>query len=244
MQPDLINLRPASVRARPGDQRQFIHKKLLGGISKVAGFLPIPGAGVISRVAGALSGGGAPRASGLPAHFPQNTQFFRPGGGLPPTPGAVGFPMATGVRGLLPAGPSPGPCPAGTFPTGNINRPCVAADSPLGAAELGGDAIAGRYGAGFVAGSRISDTAVCPRGTKLGNDGICYAKLANKDRMYPRGRRPLLTGGEMRAISIAARAATRVKSNNKRLMSLGLLPKASRRAPAKVAHHHHANGVT
>ena len=43
-------------RPPPNDQRDFIHKKLLRGISSVAGILPVPGAGLVSRVTGALGG--------------------------------------------------------------------------------------------------------------------------------------------------------------------------------------------
>jgi len=91
--------------------------------------------------------------------------------------------------------------------------------------------IMGRYGAGLIPGSKIIDRAVCLRGMQLGDDGICYNKsqITNKERMWPAGRRPLLTGGEMRSISIAARAAGRLARTSKRLQKIGLLKKTLRR---------------
>lgn len=98
----------------------------------------------------------------------------------------------------------------------------------------GGAAVMGRYGAGY---TPDVDTRVhlgCLPGDVLGTDSICYPKksLTNKERKYPRGRRPLLTGGEMRAISIASGAARRVARTQKRLQKMGMLPKP---APRKAA---------
>jgi len=177
----------------------------------------------------------------LPAHFPQSFNQQRARAGAPQVPGIpFGLQMLQG-SGQLSSGGSAGPCPPPTVwdPNGGF---CVAPTSPLGADRLGGGAIMGRFGAAVIPGSRISDIAVCPSGMALGKDGLCYDHLPNRDRKYPKPRRPLLTGGEMRAISVASRAATKVKSNNKRLLKLGLLPKPARRsAPAR---HHHHTGAT
>ena len=100
-----------------------------------------------------------------------------------------------------------------------------------------GPAVMGRFGAALTPGSRIVDRAVCLRGMVLGNDGLCYNSkgFRNGDRMWPRGRRPLLTGGEMRAISVASRAATRLTNAAVRLQDIGLIkkPVARRRAKKK-----------
>jgi len=101
-----------------------------------------------------------------------------------------------------------------------------------------GAAVMGRYGAGYHPASRIIDRAVCLPGDVVGNDGICYPKrsLRNKDRAWPRGRRPLLTGGEMRAISVASRAATRLTNTAVRLQDMGLIKKpVARKRPKKKA---------
>jgi len=100
----------------------------------------------------------------------------------------------------------------------------------------GGDAIMGRYGAGYTPDVDQRVHLNCLPGDVLGTDNICYPKrsLRNDERKYPRGRRPLLTGGEMRAISIASGAARRVARTQKRLQKLGMLPKpAARKAAPK-----------
>lgn len=107
-----------------------------------------------------------------------------------------------------------------------------------------GNALMGRYGAGLEPGIMPIDRAVCLRGMVLGNDGVCYNKsqIRNADRMWPRGRRPLLTGGDMRSISIAARAGKRLEGATKRLQKIGLMKKpsrAARRAPKDILIHHH-----
>lgn len=109
-------------------------------------------------------------------------------------------------------------------------------NAPMAEGQPIGEAVMGRYGAGLVPGSRIIDRAVCLRGMQLGNDGLCYNKgqISNKERMWPRGRRPLLTGGDMRAISIASRAATRLTNTAVRLQEIGLIKKpVARKRPKK-----------
>ena len=85
----------------------------------------------------------------------------------------------------------------------------------------------------------------CGPGAVLAKDGLCYNRrdLRNNERKWPKGRRPLLTGGEMRAISTAASAAKRLEKKQKQLRSLGLLkplPKA-KAAPKMLAPGHHAH---
>jgi len=103
-----------------------------------------------------------------------------------------------------------------------------------------GETVMGRYGAGEVPGNQPIDRAVCRRGMILGDDGVCYNKsqITNKERQWPRGRRPLLTGGDMRAISTAARAGRRLTGATKRLQKIGLMKKpAPRRISQAQAHH-------
>jgi hypothetical protein len=72
----------------------------------------------------------------------------------------------------------------------------------------------------------------------LGADGYCYNKsqISNKERMWPKGRRPLLTGGDMGAITKAARAAKRLQAAQTKLQTLGMLKKPSRpRARSQAA---------
>jgi len=113
----------------------------------------------------------------------------------------------------------------------------VGPDDPATRVQVG-NAVMGRYGAGYVPGSKLVDRAICLPGDVGGTDGICYPKksLTNKERAWPAGRKPLLTGGDMRAISIAARAAARLERTQKRLQKIGLMKKPSRRAPAARPH--------
>lgn len=108
-----------------------------------------------------------------------------------------------------------------------------------------GEAVMGRYGAALEPGSRVIDRAVCLRGMVLGNDGLCYnrSQITNKERMWPKGRRPLLTGGDMRAISTAARAGRRLEGATKRLQKIGLMKKPAprKRITSGPSEHHHHN---
>jgi len=108
---------------------------------------------------------------------------------------------------------------------------------PTRAAPAGpvGEAVMGRYGAGLVPGSQIVDRAVCLRGMRLGDDGLCYSnsQISNKQRMWPRGRKPLLTGGEMRAITVASSASRRLTRTAVRLQDMGLIKKPIARAYPK-----------
>jgi len=104
-----------------------------------------------------------------------------------------------------------------------------------------GEAVMGRYGAALVPGNRAIQRAVCLPGMQLGDDGFCYNKgsISNRQRMWPKGRAPLLTGGQMRAISIAATAGRRLERTTKRLQKIGLMKKpASRRKITSGAHTH------
>jgi len=112
-------------------------------------------------------------------------------------------------------------------------------DTPIG------DTVMGRYGAGEQPGNHVINRAVCRRGMVLGDDGICYnrTQISNKERAWPRGRRPLLTGGDMRAISTAARAGKRLTGATKRLQKIGLMkkpaPRSRRITSGSTEHHHH-----
>ena len=102
-----------------------------------------------------------------------------------------------------------------------------------------GAAVMGRYGAALEPGVMMIERSVCLPGMNLGNDGLCYNKgaITNKQRQWPRGRRPLLTGGDMRAIGIAARAGSKLDRTTKRLRALGLM-KALPKGRGTRAHAH------
>ena len=198
---------------RPGDERGFIHKKLLGGISSIARFLPIPApiATAISGITSKIAGGSGSKAAGEAFKFPGGDLGPRTFG--PPQRAPCDFPM---VR----------------DPQGRCRTPT---SGPQGGPQFDvGEAVMGRYGAALEPGSRIIDRAICLRGMQLGDDGLCYNKsqISNKQRMWPAGRKPLLTGGDMRAISTAARAGRRLDLATKRLQKMGMMKKpTTRRAP-------------
>jgi len=140
------------------------------------------------------------------------------------------------------AAPPPQGCPPGSFLVGTT---CVdpSAVFPGGDKFIGAGApVMGRYGAAYEGTSRLIQRTTCLPGDLVGNDGLCYNRksLTNKERMWPKGRAPLLTGGEMRAISIAARAAGKFERTQKRLQKLGMIkkPSGSRRAAKLPAHQH------
>jgi hypothetical protein len=126
-------------------------------------------------------------------------------------------------------------CPPGTWNTifGCINKP--GGDVTGGGMVLsGGEAVMGQFGAALVPNSEQILRTNCNfpgvRGMVLGADGYCYNKsqISNKERMYPKGRRPLLTGGDMGAITKAARAAKRLQATQSKLQKMGMLKRPSR----------------
>lgn len=232
---------------RPGDERGFFHKKILGAIGKVAGFLPIPGAGLIGTAARALSGGGGgtpTRSGGRPPTFRQlrdqgysatEARRISRGQGLPLSIPQT-FRPTLSFAGATPGGNGRGgPCRPGTIPDPQGRGYCVSPQSPFGQQALGGggQVVEGRYGPAYVPGSEMRDVAVCPPGFALGKDDLCYEGLANRRRKYPRGRRPLLTGGDMSAISRARRAGVRMANAKSDLISIGMLKPASPRRRKK-----------
>jgi len=88
----------------------------------------------------------------------------------------------------------------------------------------------GRYGAGMVPLVEARRHLDCLPGMVLGTDEICYNRrdLKNAERKYPKGRAPLLTGGERNAISKANRAAKKIERTTKQLQSMGMMKKPNR----------------
>ena len=218
---------------RPGDQRAFIHRKILRGVSTLAGVgaaIGLPGAGTVSRITGALGG----RRTVSRTQTARVTQFsetekFR-GRQIKFGGGDASLGLASILPCILPfrIDPVDGKCRLFVGRQGGPDDTGV------------GEAVMGQYGAGLVPGAMAISRAVCLKGMQLGNDGVCYNKsqISNKQRMWPAGRKPLLTGGDMRAISIAARAGKRMDNATTRLRKLGMMKKApvARKAPAPTQH--------
>ena len=223
---------------RPNDVRGFIHKRIFGGIKGAIGGL-LRG-GPLGAIGGAASGflaGGDRAVPGGSRGCPPGFQLTARGCQAAPRVSVVPVP---GVRGfferLVPGGA-----------TGlELERPITSITGR--AASLAprdddfGDAVVGRFGAAIEPAIRETETRVCPRGAVLGQDGLCYNRrdLRNSERFWPRGRRPLLTGGEMRCISVASSAAKKLQRKQKQLEALGMLKRPARRAaPRQLAAGHH-----
>jgi len=217
---------------KPGDRRNFVHRKIIGAIGGAAGAL-ISGGNPITGAIGGFAKGG----TSAPAPVRSNgliTTLGQLGGAFVPTTGGCSpgfFRAPDGSCQQLLGRPTPGAL-------GMVQRTL-----PFGATGLQqfGEAVMGQFGAALEPGIRPSDVRVCPRGTVLGVDDLCYNKrdIKNSERKWPRGRRPLLTGGDMRCISIASAAAKRLQSKQKQLQTLGLLKKPSRRAAPRALPGHH-----
>lgn len=257
---------------RPGERRFFIHKRLLRGagafltggpIAAASGFLA-PVRRTVPRTSTARPstfsesekaagralkfGPGRGRRAGLQSFTNKNTgevvqQAGRMTLGPDWLPGVIDI-IRGGGRGS--GGLASADCVWPTRRDPRTGKCAVFAGQQSGIDPTPvGDAVMGQYGAGLVPGNRPIDRAVCVRGMVLGNDGICYnrSQIKNADRMWPKGRRPLLTGGDMRAISTAARAGRRLEGATKRLQKIGLMKKPAPRRKAITSgpteHHHH-----
>ena len=229
---------------RPADERGFIHKskfgKFVGGVVKTL----VPAVGVASQVIStgrSLVRGGRDRQ----AEQKQVGAVIK----FPSLAGDTGSRVSVrdfGPRAITtrPRQMQPGPC---DFPMvrDSAGRCRTPTSGEFGGEQFGvGEAVMGRYGAALEPGSQIVDRAICLRGMQLGDDGLCYNKsqISNKQRMWPAGRKPLLSGGDMRAISIAARAGRRMELTTKRLQRLGMMKKGP---PRRIARPHaHAKAAT
>ena len=242
---------------RPSDQRGFLHRSFIGKAFGSIVKRVIPVAGFASDVVSTVKSLARPTLSRTMTARPtlagaQSKELGRQlkiGTDLS-VPRRTGPSLADVRTGIVPTvrtlgtalhGADAGPCmpPLIRSPQGN----CIAPTSPRGAELFMGEATMGRYGAAVIPGSQLIDRAVCFKGMQLGNDGLCYDKKAitNSQRMWPRGRRPLLTGGDMNAIAIAARAGAKLERTTKRLRSLGMMKRLP--APRKAAPHAHAKPV-
>ena len=224
-------------RERMADESGFVHRRIIGA---VGGFIR---GGPLGAVGGFITGGRQPTpvtpVAPPPISCPPGFRFdgrscvpFQP-------PVRLG-----GIPGGLPLRLPPPIVPQPRAPTGGRDIP-LTARTALAPGQMG-EAVMGRFGAGFEPDVVEGTTRTCGRGAVLGVDGICYNKrdLRNSERFWPRGRRPLLTGGEVRAISVASSAAKKLQRKQKQLEEMGLLKKPVARrakAPAQLAPGHHAH---
>jgi len=116
---------------------------------------------------------------------------------------------------------------------------CDFPGSPAGGV---GEARMGRFGAALEPSFMTINQRQCLPGMVLGKDKLCYNKgaITNKERLWPKGAAPLLTGGEMSSIRKASGAAKKFQRAGGRLKAVGktfIGPGTnSRRAPRAHAH--------
>jgi len=134
--------------------------------------------------------------------------------------GTIG-PGATGLTDPGYTGGSTGPCPSGyqwdgkqciaTGISGTVQRILPGGQTGTGS-DVYGMAVMGSFGRPALQ-PYVAQQVVrrCPPGTVLGKDGLCYDKIANGDRMWPRGPRPLMTGGDMKVLRKAEALKKKVK---------------------------------
>lgn len=229
-----------------GLSETFVHRRLIGAVRGL-----VTG-GPSGAIIGLISPGGGSSGRSGSAVVPGSTPDAVPG--IPivarPTPSPVDPCAARGMtidrsgRCVPRAGPSglgPG---AGFLDPLGLDLGARARDLFAPQAPVGPPVGVAMIGASAVAPFRFTQTVRRCEGRNhvLGSDGLCYDKksIRKDQRMWPPGRKPLLTGGQLNAIAIAARAAGRIKTQTKRLQKLGMLqkPKSTRKAIAPVSHHH------
>jgi len=228
------------LNAPPNEVRNFVHKRISAGLKGfvTSGFNPVSGVGsFLAPVRKTLPRTQTARPSVFSEQGKNQGRMTKFGafGNVGTTGTAVALGGIRGRRSLVRGGACPGLTNV-QLPDGSCFDPLnvLPGGDPVFSDPFGGGAVGaavmGRYGAALVPGSRIIDRAVCLRGMVVADDGLCYNKkdVTNKQRMWPRGRRPLLTGGDMRAISIAARAGRRLELTTKRLQKIGLMKKPAK----------------
>ena len=245
------------IQPNRSDTRGFIHKRVGGAIvGGVKGFVRGGPAGVVGGAVGGFVGGGAPSTSACPPGFNPTRDGCLPGRAVPGVRGFLKRAIPGGETGFEDVGAADPTRFELRIREERRARRLAGQRGIIGGGRGGlpfdeerrqgqvmgnGTAVVGRFGAGIEPDIRMQDIRDCPRGMVLAVDNLCYNRrdLRNSERFWPRGRRPLLTGGEMRAISTAASAAKKLQRKQKDLMKLGLLkrPTAARRPPGGVAGH-------
>jgi len=252
-------------RERLKDQSGFVHRRIIGGITgAISGLVT---GNPLAALAGGLRGFArtpedvVPAVTGCPPGFFASPTGCVPRGAIDPRLGPVtrGGPFASarsalrdriarssiaGGNGARP-GPLTRPAPLPPFAASMAAAPL---NGEIPRPDIPTLAVTGQFGAGFEASIISREMRLCPPKTVLGVDGVCYNRrdLRNDERAWPRGRRPLLTGGEMRAVSTASAAAKKLQRKQKQLQELGLLPRPQRARRALLPGHRatltHASG--
>lgn len=227
---------------RPNDERHFLHKRIIGIAESF-----LPGGGIPRQIIEAIGGGGSGGGGGAfdPITFTGN------GGGGGGQMSLVGAPTSTiitfiknnfsrlshaalaAITGLTPdqvqatyVQATGGNGCADPQLRRDAAGNCVFPGSPAGGV---GEYLKGDYGPAREPFFETRNIRSCNAGQVLGKDKLCYNKgaISNKERLYPVGTRPLLTGGQMRAIGIASAAESKVRTTAVRLGIVGRAPRKS-----------------
>jgi len=207
----------------------FIHQRIIRGVGRL-----FPGAGVVTDIASTLLGGGGgdrtrdkkarlytdAQLAGTRVHVAHGHDKSTAGHGWlsPELIAASGAGRSNITRpGFAPT--DPGPCGVGFIRLGNTCVPSRTGDlSPGITTPAEGDfqVIPGAFGMPAVAPKiRMISKHVCPKRMVLGEDNLCYPKAVlrrdSKYRKHRPGTRPILTGGQRRAIREAKSAVHTAK---------------------------------
>jgi len=225
-----------SIDSKPNDVRNLIHKSRFtrGIVGGVKGFLT---GGPIGAFGGAAEGfTSRGRRGGSPGQAVSETSVQRlPGGGPRLNVGPRSF---ANIRTFAPT--------AGCIPpfredpvTGRCKFFIGTGSGPETGPGAFGDATMGRFGAALEPTAETMVHLSCLPGMVLGRDGLCYNRrdISNKDRKWPKGRRPLGTPGELAALSKAASFGRRMETTVKRMQKIGVLKKPSRARRAPTTTH-------
>lgn len=100
-----------------------------------------------------------------------------------------------------------------------------------------GQPVLGRFGPAMTPVALPQTRLRCLPGQVLGRDNLCYEELKRKERKWAPPTRPLLTGGEVSALTKAASASGRIQTKIKALRKSGLFPKEKvcKSCPPKAA---------
>ena len=198
----------------------FVHKRIIGGIT---GALT---GGLGGAVTGFLRPGGNQHTNSQARPRPEN------GMGIPgrvdfyPIPSGTNIVPGTNVSAqTIPCIPPffrntrTGKCELDLVPGAGGGGTGADRDDERNGAVRNGRSMQPGFRGGYSPAIDMVKTRDCEKGDILADDGLCYDKrlVPNNRREWPRPRRPLLTGGDMNAITKAAAAGKRLNNAEKRL---------------------------
>jgi len=196
-----VTSRPTTTRTvlQPTSPTEDLLGAILGG---VGGFLTGGPAGAVTGAIGGYYGTGGGETNSSPGV--QNTGV---GGGL-----VSGCPTGYEWDGTQCVQSGLGGLAARILPGGNTGT------IPTTTAGSYGQAVMGAWGQPALVPAQVGTInggpiLRCPTGAVLGKDNLCYQKgsIPNKYRKWPRGSRPLLTGGEMKTLRKVRSLENKVK---------------------------------